>query len=99
MATQKIYAVCDDGKWIGSYTSDAAAKLLGIPRGLVSSYASSGVKALKRYTFQVVADANEIPGISWEDRWDLTRLRLLEQGRKRRDRKNEQKITTGLHKD
>ena len=53
MATKKLYTIYDDGKLIGEYSSLEVAELLHLPCATISSYASSGAKALGRYTFEV----------------------------------------------
>lgn len=76
----KIYAVYDNGKWIGSYTTDAVEKLLGIPRNQVPIYAHDGdKKARGRYTFR--PDNPESRGEEFKKEWDKARLRILNAGR------------------
>lgn len=79
MATKKLYAVYDNGKPIGNYTSDGAAELLKISRRLVSVYASAGTRALGRYTFEVVGPLKEEDPLALE--WDRVRKKLLTAGR------------------
>lgn len=77
----KIYAVYDKGKWIGSYTTDAVEKLLGIPKNQVPIYANDrGKQARGRYTFQL--DSSENWGEEFKKEWDKSRLKLLNTGRR-----------------
>lgn len=81
MPAMKIYDVFDNGEWIGSYTADAITKLYKVPRRLILAYASSGTKALKRYTFETVTEAEQGTRLkTWAEQWDAARLKLLRVG-------------------
>lgn len=81
MGSCKIYAVYDNGRWIGSYTTDAIEKLLGIPRKQTPIYASDVTKKARgRYTF--LLDDMESRDQVWKKEWDRARLKLLNAGRR-----------------
>lgn len=81
MPAIKIYDVFENDNWIGSYTADAITKLYNVPRSTIMSYASSGMMARKKYTFEVVTDVDKGTGVStWAKEWDAARLRLLKAG-------------------
>ena len=81
MPAIKIYDVFEDGNWIGSLTADAITKLYNVPRKTIMAYASSGMVAHKKYTFEVVTDVNKGTGVStWAKEWDKARLKLLKAG-------------------
>ncbi len=74
MATKKQYTVYDNGDPIGEYSSLEAAALLNLPCATITSYASSGAKALGRYTFEVVGSITDDP-LAIE--WDRVRNKIL----------------------
>lgn len=78
MATKKLYTVYDNGDPIGDYSSLEAAKLLNLPCATITSYASSGAKALGRYTFEVAGSITDDP-LAVE--WDRVRNKILTTGR------------------
>jgi len=81
MGSYKIYAVYDNGKWIGSYTTDAIEKLLDIPKKQAPIYASDITKKARgRYTFRL--DDMESRDQIWKREWDQARLKLLNAGRR-----------------
>lgn len=61
MATKKLYTVYDNWDPIGDYSSLEAAKLLKLTCATITSYASSGAKALGRYTFEVAGSITDDP--------------------------------------
>lgn len=81
MGSYKIYAVYDNGRWIGSYTTDAIEKLLGIPKNQAPIYAHDVTKKARgRYTFRL--DETESRDKAWKSEWDRERLKLLNAGRR-----------------
>lgn len=78
MATKKQYTVYDNGEPIGEYSSLEAAALLKLPCATITSYASSGAKALGRYTFEVAGTISDDP-LTIE--WDRVRNKILSAGR------------------
>lgn len=78
MATKKLYTVYDNGDPIGDYSSLEAAALLNLPCATITSYASSGAKALGRYTFEVAGAIADDP-LTIE--WDKVRNEILTAGR------------------
>ena len=77
MATKKQYTVYDNGEPIGEYSSLEAAALLNLPCATITSYASSGAKALGRYTFEVSGAITDDP-LAIE--WDRVRKEILKAG-------------------
>jgi len=77
MATKKLYTVYDNGDPIGEYSSLEAAALLNLPCATITSYASSGAKALGRYTFEVAGSITDDP-LAIE--WDRARKEILMAG-------------------
>jgi len=81
VGSYKIYAVYNNGKWIGSYTTDAIEKLLGIPKNQAPIYAHDVTKKARgRYTFRL--DDVESRDQVWKREWDRARLKLLNAGRR-----------------
>ncbi len=81
MGSYKIYAVYDNGKWIGSYTTDAIEKLLGIPKNQAPIYAHDVTKKARgRYTFRL--DDAESWDAAWKREWDRARKKLINSGRR-----------------
>jgi hypothetical protein len=80
MATKKLYTVYDNGKPIGKYSSMEAAGLLRLPCATISSYASSGAKALGRYTFEVYRELEFCTDPLFVE-WDKIRNEILTAGR------------------
>lgn len=78
MATKKLYTVYDNQNPIGEYSSLEAAALLNLPCATITSYASSGAKALGRYTFEVAGAISDDP-LAIE--WDKVRNKILTAGR------------------
>lgn len=78
MATKKLYTIYDSGDPIGDYSSLEAAALLNLPCATITSYASSGAKALGRYTFEVAGSITDDP-LAIE--WDKVRNKILIAGR------------------
>lgn len=78
MATKKLYTVYDNGDPIGDYSSLEAAALLNLPCATITSYASSGAKALGRYTFEVAGSITDDPLVI---EWDRVRNKILTAGR------------------
>lgn len=78
MATKKLYTIYDNGDPIGDYSSLEAAALLNLPCATITSYASSGAKALGRYTFEVAGSITDDP-LALE--WDRVRNTILTAGR------------------
>ena len=74
MATKEQYTVYDNGEPIGDYSSLEAAALLNLPCATITSYASSGAKALGRYTFEVSGSISDDP-LAIE--WDRVRNKIL----------------------
>ena len=83
MGSCKIYAVYDNGRWIGSYTTDAIEKLLGIPKKQAPIYASDVTKKARgRYTFRLDDTDTESWDQVWKREWDRARLKLMNAGRR-----------------
>lgn len=80
MATKKLYTVLNNGKPIGEYSSMEAAALLNLPCATISAYASSGAKALGRYTFEVCRELEFCTDPLFIE-WDKVRSKLLTAGR------------------
>ncbi|WP_313074743.1 hypothetical protein [Lacrimispora sp.] len=80
MATKKLYTVFDNGKSIGEYSSMEAAALLNLPCATISAYASSGAKALERYTFEVCSELEFCTDPLYVE-WDKVRNEILTAGR------------------
>lgn len=80
MATKKLYTVYDNGKPIGEYSSMEAAELLHLPCATISAYASSGAKALGRYTFEVCRELEFCTDPLFIE-WDKVRKGILTAGR------------------
>lgn len=80
MATKKLYTVYDNGQPIGEYSSKDAAELLRLPCATISAYASSGAKALGRYTFEVYREL-EFSMDPLFIEWDRVRNEILTAGR------------------
>lgn len=77
---RKKYDLYENDVFMGSYTADEIANMCNIPRSTVMSYASSGARARRKYTFKP-AGVEDIPLEELKKEWDVARLRLLEVGR------------------
>jgi len=80
VATKKLYTIYDNGQSIGEYSSLEAAELLHLPCATISSYASSGAKALGRYTFVVASELVFCTDPLFAE-WDKVRKQILTTGR------------------
>lgn len=72
MASQKIYAVYDDGEWMGSYTPEVAEIVLGIPKYKVSTYAKRAALYKRRYTFTLEVQEHSRSRTVLENDWRFT---------------------------
>ena len=83
MAARKIFAVYDQGKEEGEFTSKEITELWGIRQETVSCCADTGKLYKGRYLFEtvdeVISKAKNEP--LWK-KWDAERLKLLEAGRR-----------------
>lgn len=78
MSHIKLYEVFDSGVSIGDFTSEEAAEQLEIPRGAVTTCASTGCTYRGRYTFELVDELNIKPLLPI---WDKVRNEILTAGR------------------
>ena len=83
MAARKIFAVYDQGKEEGEFTSKEITELWGIRQETVSACADTGILYKGRYLFEtvdeVISKAKSEP--LWK-MWDAERLKLLAEGRR-----------------
>ncbi len=96
MPTGKLYVVYDKQAGdcrIGSYTSEAAEKLLGISKYKVSVYADQRTRYQGRYLF--VKEEDEVLGL----KWDAVRYKILAEGRKKHGNKNHKEAPARLYED
>ncbi len=80
MATKKLHMIYDNERSIEEYSSLEAAEQLHLPCATISSYASSGAKALVRYTFEVVRELVFCTDPLFAE-WDKVRKQILTAGR------------------
>nr|DAM14506.1 MAG TPA: hypothetical protein [Caudoviricetes sp.] len=96
MPMGKLYVVYDKQAGdcrIGSYTSEAAEKLLGVSKYKVSVYADQHTRYQGRYLF--VKEEDEI----MELKWDAARYKILAEGRKKCGNKNYKETPARLYED
>jgi hypothetical protein len=79
-----LYAIYDNGEYIGDYRAKEAAQICGINSSRVGKLAESGRLINDRYRFEAVDTV-----IKWTsdlaDRWDRLRLRILTAGEETKD--------------
>jgi len=78
VGAKKIYNVNADNERIGSYTAEAAEKLLGIPKNKVSVYVDQRTRYQGKYLFIPEDKEQEL----FELKWNAARFELLASGRK-----------------
>lgn len=81
MAARKIFAVYDQGKEEGEFTSKEITELWGIRQETVSCCADTGKLYKGRFMFETVDEVISKSEPLWK-KWDAARLKLLEAGRR-----------------
>ena len=81
MAARKIFAVYDQGKEEGEFTSKEITELWGIRQETVSCCADTGKLHKGRFMFETVDEVISKSEPLWK-KWDAARLKLLEAGRR-----------------
>ncbi len=81
MAARKIFAVYDQGKEEGEFTSKEITELWGIRQETVSCCADTGKLYKGRFMFETVDEVISKSEPLWK-KWDAARLKLLGAGRR-----------------